>query len=264
MPKITNEVPKNWKRLQEEVARLLRECGFRVEEPLTLETARGKVEVDVFAEEIFHGRQHTIICECKHWKSNIPKNVIHAFRTILADTGANVGYIIASKGFQSGAEPAAEFTNLKLLTWADFQKNFEATWLRSHWVHEVNQLWRLMVWFADEDGGENIIQEVRDKDKATVRTLFERYVSFAYFVKGQWIGSKNLKNGNSFSLPLSAGPFEIEGLPSEIMDAECYRSFLSAERSFALAGISELQDILKRNGHSRAPFLANLWKEIAS
>lgn len=33
---------------------------------------------------------------------------------------------------------------------------------------------------------------------------------------------------------------EIEGPPPEIVDDECYRSFLSAERSFALAGLSEL------------------------
>lgn len=32
------------------------------------------------------------------WRSRVPQNVIHGFRTVLADIGANVGYIVSMAG----------------------------------------------------------------------------------------------------------------------------------------------------------------------
>jgi restriction system protein len=55
--------------------------------------------------------------------------VIHSFRTVVSDIGANIGYIIAPSGFQSGSVNASEFTNIKLVTWEEFQNEFEETWL---------------------------------------------------------------------------------------------------------------------------------------
>lgn len=44
---ITPNEPETWQQLQEEVARILRECGFAVEVERTLTTVRGAVEIDV-------------------------------------------------------------------------------------------------------------------------------------------------------------------------------------------------------------------------
>lgn len=266
MTKITNAHPTSWKGLQEEVARILRECDFRVEEPRTLDTVRGTVEIDVFAEEIVHGRKHMILCECKHWKSGVPKNTIHAFRTVVSDIGANVGYIIASKGFQSGASPAAAMTNLKLVTWDEFQAVFEETWLRTHWRKQTDDLWRLMVYFADEDCGEDYIAVVADADKDELRALFEKYFAFGWFINGQWSTRSDSEPVKGHDLPLSALPplFVPEELPAEILNAECYRSFLLAERTFALAGIRRLRDILARNDHVVARHLRLLLAELDS
>ena len=96
---ITRNEPETWQQLQEEVARILRECGFAVEVERTLTTVRGAVEIDVYAEEEIRGRRNVILCECKHWRSRIPQHVIHAFRTVMADMGDNTGYIVASSGF---------------------------------------------------------------------------------------------------------------------------------------------------------------------
>lgn len=74
-----------------------------VEKTLTL--ARDTAEIDVFAVETIQGRTNTIYCECKLWKSSIPKNVINGFRTVVADGGANVGYVITSSDFQRGRLP---------------------------------------------------------------------------------------------------------------------------------------------------------------
>ena len=107
---ITIEVPKTWQDLQRETARILEECGFTVEIEKKIQTVRGEVEIDVYAEEEVKGRKYTILVECKHWKSRVPQSVIHGFRTVVSDIGANVGYIVSLTGFQSGSFSASEMT----------------------------------------------------------------------------------------------------------------------------------------------------------
>lgn len=85
---ITSKFPQSRQDLQADVARLLAECDFDVEVEKTLAAARGVVEIDVYAEEQFRGRKYTIICECKFWQNRIPQNVIHGFRTVVSDIGA--------------------------------------------------------------------------------------------------------------------------------------------------------------------------------
>ena len=46
---ITSSTPENWNDLQNEVGRLLEECGFSVEIEKKVQTVRGEVELDVYA-----------------------------------------------------------------------------------------------------------------------------------------------------------------------------------------------------------------------
>lgn len=126
---ITSQPLADWRDLQEQVAAILRECGFEVEVEKVIRTARGDTEIDVYAEEMVKGRKYVILCECKHWLARVPQHVIHAFRTTVADVGANAGYVISSSGFQSGAFKASELTNIDLVTWHEFQSRFEESWL---------------------------------------------------------------------------------------------------------------------------------------
>ena len=136
---ITEDVPTDWRDLQRAVGQVLEECGFMVEIERTLQTVRGVTEVDVYAEEVVRGRKSIILCECKHWKARVPQNVVHGFRTTMADTGANAGYIVSSSGFQAGAFAAVEATNVQLLTWSGFQAEFEHQWIEAHLVPEVGK-----------------------------------------------------------------------------------------------------------------------------
>lgn len=131
---ITEELPRGWRVLQAEVARILAECGFAVEVERTIELLRGSAEIDVYAEELNRGRRNVTLCDCKLWRKRIPKGIVHAFRTTVADSGANVGYIVGSSGFQAGADEAAMMTNIKLVTWEQFQEEFEQQWLEHHIV----------------------------------------------------------------------------------------------------------------------------------
>jgi hypothetical protein len=136
---ITTNIPQHWQELQSETARILAESGFVVETEEVVETARGKVEIDVYGQENIQGRWFTTLCECKHWKAAVPQAIIHGFRTVVSDIGANKGYIISLAGFQTGAFSAAELTNIELVTWAQFRDAFETSWLSNFFSPQLLQ-----------------------------------------------------------------------------------------------------------------------------
>ena len=107
---------------------MLSECGMSVQRGVRLQLPRGHVDVDVLAKEAMQGTEHSIICECKDWSSNVPQEKVHAFRTIMHETGANRGYIITRKGFQTGAIDAAKSTNIELVTFEQFQERYFTKW----------------------------------------------------------------------------------------------------------------------------------------
>lgn len=98
--RITNEVPSSWKDLQDIVCKYLNQCGYHAESPKTIDMVRGQVEVDVFAttdDELL--RQ--FVCECKYWETPVPQEKIHAFRTVVQDSGSMLGIFISKMGYQS-------------------------------------------------------------------------------------------------------------------------------------------------------------------
>ncbi|MDC7767287.1 restriction endonuclease [Priestia aryabhattai] len=131
---LVEKEPSTWKELQNCVGQVFRDIGFEVlvdEKDFQL---RGgdTVNLDVWAKDIELPTMPTIhICECKYWKETVPKEKVHAFRTVVSDAGGSVGYIISQKGFQEGAEQAASQTNINLITWDDFQQIFEEKWVKS-------------------------------------------------------------------------------------------------------------------------------------
>lgn len=48
--KINDKEPNDWKELQNFVAEILIECGYKVDIEKTIQTVRGSVEIDVYAE----------------------------------------------------------------------------------------------------------------------------------------------------------------------------------------------------------------------
>jgi restriction endonuclease Mrr len=126
---ITENVPAGWEQLEDIVTTILAECGMSAQRGVTLRLPRGSVDVDVYAEETIEGIVHRTICECKQWRTNVPKSVVHSFRTVIGETGANRGYIISTSGFQAGAVEAAAATNIELVTFEEFQRTYFAKWI---------------------------------------------------------------------------------------------------------------------------------------
>lgn len=131
MLKIYDELPEKWEDLQNQVAKIFLDLGFETTVEKDITTVRGVVNVDVFAYKMNLTTKEIHIAECKHWGTAVPQQIVHGFRTVVADYGANAGYIISSKGFQTGAYKAAENSNVSLLSFDEFQAEFRTRWLNA-------------------------------------------------------------------------------------------------------------------------------------
>lgn len=136
---ITGKAPRTWRQLQDQVGKILRDCGFLVEIEKTLKVDSGKKKIDVYAEERVQGRLYTIICECKYWKAKIPQEIVHGFQWVNAMSDSNKAYIISTSSFQKGAYQAIGATNLKLITWPEFQEEYFETWYTNFFYHEISK-----------------------------------------------------------------------------------------------------------------------------
>lgn len=175
--------PNDWRELQIFTAKFLNEIGYdtRVEENIL--TVRGTVNVDVFAKNDKIKPHSILICECKYWSTPIPQTIVHAFRTVINDIGANNGFIISKLGFQSGAVEATKNTNLNLFTWCEFQNYFKENWIKAKTsqIHKINQdLLTFIsagfpVFFKDEY---NNLSEVKRKEFEILNT---KYFQTAFF-----------------------------------------------------------------------------------
>lgn len=250
-PMITRNVPESWQALQNEVGLILSECGFTVEVEKKIESARGTVEIDVYAEEIVCGRKYAIACECKHWKSRVPQTVIHGFRTVVQEIGANVGYIVSMKGFQAGALAASELTNLQLVTWCEFQDVFQQSWYDGFFSKQVDEkLDGLMtytepflpIWF----------DQMSECDKRAYMLLKEKYDLFGMIMQSFGPYSRFFQKGPIPTLPLrtrlSPDPV-LSVIPDHILDETAYRELLASATAYgeiALAEFRVLRDRYKK------------------
>ncbi len=125
--KITSVMPDNWRDLQNKAGKYLSEAGYKVTTPLKIQTVRGNTEVDIFVESKNELIKY-FICECKYWKTNIPKEKVHAFRNVVVDSGATLGIMISKVGFQKGAIEAACYSNVLLKTWDEFLEMLKTQW----------------------------------------------------------------------------------------------------------------------------------------
>lgn len=243
---ITNTVPETWQELQRQTALFLEECGFEVELEKKVQTVRGEVEVDIYAEELVKGRKYRILCECKHWKSRVPQNVIHGFRTVVADIGANVGYVISLNGFQSGAFSAAELSNIELVDWQGFQVAFEETWFEEYLSPQVvKDLDPLMTyaeplvpkWYAD----------LPDTEKQEYLRLKGTYDDLGWMLLTFTPYARFGANKERPSLPLRERLVEESSIPADVLDATSYREFFEACLAHGILGIEKFRAIRDRN-----------------
>lgn len=250
---LTAHVPEDWRALQAEVAQILRECGFQaeVEAPITL--ARGQAEVDVYAVETVRGRRNVIFCECKLWKATVPQAVIHSFRSVVADGGANVGYVITSSGFQSGAYTAADLTNIRLVTWAEFQNEFEKTWIDHHFRPQITERLDPLMSLIEPLPPRGF-DALGDQERQRFLDVRAKYFDLGALAMGYSTYTAMFASdiGELPLRPRFAATGLTQRLPDEILDATGYRDLLAIMIRRGEQAIAELRSALEPTG-SDAP-----------
>jgi hypothetical protein len=105
----------NWYQYQEQTADFFRNLGAKVETNKKVKGIRGSHNIDVYIEFSLWGQKIIWICECKLWKTSIPKDKVLTLYQIVQDIGADKGMLFSESGFQSGAINSTKNTNISLL-----------------------------------------------------------------------------------------------------------------------------------------------------
>lgn len=192
--KVTNEEPTDWKDLQDKVCKYLNQAGYHAVSPKTIKTVRGNVEVDVFVtarEELLK----QFICECKFWDTPVPKEKIHAFRTVVQDSGSMLGLFISKSGYQKGAIEAANCSNVLLKDWDGFIELIAEQWLKRRFKEVLQAAYPLGVYTDPLDVPEQIFQDETTKTryKELQRKYLPSYISVKTIEFGKFQKEKNLK-----------------------------------------------------------------------
>lgn len=218
---ITEKLPSDWRDLQQLVATVLAECGFTVEVERPTRTVRGTKKVDVYAEEVHRGRKSIVLCECKHWNVRVPQDIVHSFLTIVSGTGANVGYIVGSSGFQSGAFESAELTNVRLVTWQEFQSEFVHQWVEEHLVPQVGDRYKQFLRWTEPlppTGG----TPLSSRQAEAFWELWRSYQPLASLITPfePW---RRTTGGHRVYPHLPLAPEKYGGLPTDLLESRGYR-----------------------------------------
>jgi len=243
---IEEALPSGWRDLQNKTAQILTESGLDAHTDSEIRLARGTVSVDVLARDATATPPATYICECKHWQSSVSKNVVHAFRTVVVDSGAHRGFLISSGGFQSGAYEAAEYSNVELVNWPEFQRLFSERWFRTFMAPTL----------LDEGSGLHEYTEPinsRIARKATglssdrleqFTRLQERYAVPSFVLLMLWFEPFTRKPKVPV-LPLrsSFGPRAPFDLPTEILDAVALRPLMTVVTQFYRRATAEFDHV---------------------
>ncbi|EEZ85196.1 hypothetical protein VME_49080 [Vibrio harveyi 1DA3] len=105
----------DWYKFQEDIRNHFESLGTYARTNVAVSGVRGDHDIDVLVKSKFLGSDITWVIEAKKWKTNVPKEKVLALQTIVHDIGADRGFIISEKGFQSGAIKAAENSNISLV-----------------------------------------------------------------------------------------------------------------------------------------------------
>lgn len=228
--------PNNWQELEVLSYQLFSEIGCQCERQKSLESSRGSVIVDLYAQDFVSDPPLVYICECKHWNSRIPKQVVHSFRTVVLDTGVNRGYLISKKGFQSGSYDAAKNTNIELVSWAQLQDLFKPRWIQAM----NNHLDQLLLKFNDHVNklGNYKFPDGSEISKEELFNLFEKYTSgFVYWC----FGTRNLVSEEKFPICLSH-----YSNPEESISISSVREYFDIAIPLIESIISTVENILAR------------------
>ena len=253
----TNE-PAGWRELQDRVACILHEAGVVTAVEKVIQTARGKVSIDVWAHDPSATPTQTYLVECKRWRSRVSQAVVHAFRTVVGDSGANWGAIIAATGFQKGARVAAEYTNVRLLSWTEFETLFAERWFSNYFVRKIAEATDPLVEYTEPINSRifrkaDMLPKRRRREFKRLRNMHFTLGSLCMLYRASAIGAFQAVFGVDAATRMPSLPLrEILGahvqardmsIADEILDAPSYRSLFESIVHEAQGAIAQFDDV---------------------
>ncbi|MGO9241900.1 MAG: restriction endonuclease [Bryobacteraceae bacterium] len=245
MPLITTRIPEEWEELEDLVAAILNEVGLQARRDVNLTLPRGSVDVDVVAEETHDGIVYRILCECKNWRTNIPREIVHAFRTVVVEAGANRGYIISRTGFQRGAIEAAESTNVELVTFAEFQETYFQKWFNRR-LWDIEGLLDGFHTYYEPLGKPGYERLANDEERAAYDAIWHQYLFAGLILSRYSPYAQLIANAPEVpQLPLDVTELERQGVevPENLKSASAYREFFTILVRSAQLGLRELRAV---------------------
>lgn len=256
--------PIGWRELQGRVAHILRECGVEAVVEKRIDIARGTANIDVWGHDAAATPEQTYLIECKQWRKRVNKTVVQAFRTVVGDAGANWGAIVAARGFQRGARETASYSNVRLLTWVEFQDLFVRRWFERHFLPTITETADPLLEYT-EPINSRIFRKADALGNAKRQqfiNLRERHLSLhavvlLHNVHGLPVLGRALDRSGVHAsttdmllpkLPLRrSGPQQLvdgdSALPDSILDAISLRDLLNAMTSACVAAIAEFDEV---------------------
>lgn len=244
MALITQTPLETWQQLEETVADILSECGMHAERGLHLELVRGGANVDVMATETVEGIVIRTICECKRWKTSVTQDVVMAFRTVVADSGAHRGYIISTNGFQSGAIAAAKSTNIDLVTFEEFQNTYFEKWIDKRVWSIENSVGSVNTYY--EPIGKPGYSQLRSNDeRSAYDEIWTRYLFVGLILQAFAPYMRKFSREPYPQMPFDYTMFDQQGImvPDDVRNAKGYREFLALIERYAKIALVELRKV---------------------
>lgn len=210
---IDNPYPESWQDLQSGVCRILRNIGLQANTEVPLQTPRGQTTVDVYAIDLNSVDRIQYIVECKNWSSAVPQTVVHAFSTVMQETGGNLGFIISKHGLQAGARRYTNNTNITGMTYSEFQKKYFKVWWHRYFCPRVGDAADRVLQYTEDFNPvrDSAYQELSEESKIVFDELRRRYTVHTWTL--------SMFNFKSLSRRLDAGT--LLNTPESLDDFKC-------------------------------------------
>jgi hypothetical protein len=215
---IFDREPNDWRELQNFVGQLFSELRCKVAIGVTTQLVRGRKEIDVLTEDSHTYPPSKYAIECKYWSSPVPQEVVHSFRTVVADLGAHRGIIVSKAGFQSGSYEAAENTNIDLFTFSALQDVFFERWKNTIPLRFMPYADALFPYWSPT-GGKTVPSHWGSAEQQKIHLLTNAYYPFVL------IGPSLGRSGFQIKLPIVIPTIDENFSKTGEMTINTYREF---------------------------------------
>jgi hypothetical protein len=169
----------------------------------------------------------------------LPREKVHAFRTVMDETGANRGYIISRAGFRQGAIEAAHSTNVELLTYEQFQERYFDKWITRRCRSIEDAIGNFNVYYEPLGmPGYHLLQS--DAERAAYDEVWQRY-AFAGRMLMHFSPYLRLLS-NAPPLRFDVTELDKRGWPVP-QEAAGYRELLALLEHYGRIGLEELRAV---------------------